>query len=495
MTRQQAAAPSSSSLDMSLNIPYPLSPTQVESFHRDGYLLIADALSPSDIQDMQAWSAEVKAWPNRVGEHMPYEEQRADGSTGLCRTESKCFTDRVRLMTDYANYHDGFGRLFRGDKLTGILTELMGEQAVLFKEKINYKEAGGSGGFDAHIDANAYNHAGAVKHLTFLIAVNDMDMSNGCLEVVQGSHKEEVPLAANKCIEPAWEAKHTWVPVPMPAGSLLVFGSYLAHRSGPNSSPKPRAAIYATYNGISEGDKHDAYYAHRRKAWPPTFERVPGVDYTEGAITYAFGSPMTGGKEAIDRQIKSAKTSETIDQLFNLLKAQGDRGYIGENISQLEHSLQAAESAQREGADTGTVVAALLHDVGQFLPYSTAQDMISNGISVGRKSHEAVGAAYLRELGFPKKVCELVGAHVVAKRYLTATEPGYHADLSAASQASLKHQGGPFSPDEVLAFKQDPLWKEKVALRRYDDSAKLEQWEGPGLDSYKPLVEQLLAKA
>jgi hypothetical protein len=25
-----------------------------------------------------------------------------------------------------------------------------------------------------------------------------MDMSNGCLEVVQGSHKEAVPLAANK---------------------------------------------------------------------------------------------------------------------------------------------------------------------------------------------------------------------------------------------------------------------------------------------------------
>lgn len=29
----------------------------------------------------------------------------------------------------------------------------MGEDAILFKEKINYKEAGGSGGFDAHIDA------------------------------------------------------------------------------------------------------------------------------------------------------------------------------------------------------------------------------------------------------------------------------------------------------------------------------------------------------
>jgi ectoine hydroxylase-related dioxygenase (phytanoyl-CoA dioxygenase family) len=96
------------------------------------------------------------------------------------------------------------------------------------------------------------------------MAVNDMDMNNGCLEVVPGSHKQQVPLGANKvrnhltfqrqtngqCIEPSWEAKQTWVPVPMSAGSILVFGSYLAHRSGPNSSQKPRAAIYATVCGF-----------------------------------------------------------------------------------------------------------------------------------------------------------------------------------------------------------------------------------------------------
>jgi hypothetical protein len=105
----------------------------------------------------------------------------------------------------------------------------------------------------------------------------------------------------------------------MPAGALLVFGSYLAHRSGPNSSPRPRAAIYATYNGISEGDKHDSYYAHRRKAWPPTSERVPGVDYTEGALTYAFGSPMSGGKDMIDAKL--AKDSATVNKLFNMIAA------------------------------------------------------------------------------------------------------------------------------------------------------------------------------
>lgn len=100
------------------------------------------------------------------------------------------------------------------------------------------------------------------------MAVNDMDMNNGCLEVVPGSHKQQVPLGADKvspsafstghnpdiqCIEPEWEAKQTWVPVPMSAGSILVFGSYLAHRSGPNSSQKPRAAIYATVCSCRDG--------------------------------------------------------------------------------------------------------------------------------------------------------------------------------------------------------------------------------------------------
>jgi len=44
--------------------------------------------------------------------------------------------------------------------------------------------------------------------------------------------------------------------------------------------------------------------------------------------------------------------------------------------------------------------------------------MLHDGISVGRKSHDAIGEVYLRQLGFPEKVCQLVGAHVVAKRWV-----------------------------------------------------------------------------
>jgi hypothetical protein len=68
---------------------YPLTPEQRVSFERDGYLAISDALSPEQVDDVKAWVAEIKGWPNRPGEHMPYEEVRADGTRGLCRTESR----------------------------------------------------------------------------------------------------------------------------------------------------------------------------------------------------------------------------------------------------------------------------------------------------------------------------------------------------------------------------------------------------------------------
>lgn len=47
----------------------------------------------------------------------------------------------------------------------------------------------GAGGFDAHTDAPAYQHSGALKHLTINVAVDAATTENGCLEVVDGSHK------------------------------------------------------------------------------------------------------------------------------------------------------------------------------------------------------------------------------------------------------------------------------------------------------------------
>lgn len=132
----------------------------------------------------------------------------------------------------------------------------------------------------------------------------------------------------------------------------------------------------------------------------------------------------------------------TVSQLFNFITLQGDRDYIGERVSQLEHSLQAAHLAQQAGADEETILGALLHNVGRFIPAADKMPkMIApNGTYVGSMSHELLGEEYLRQLGFSEKICQLVGAHVMAKRYLTAVDEAYYDGLSPSSKATLKFQ-------------------------------------------------------
>lgn len=228
----------------------PIAAEEKASFFKNGYLIIRDALTTSETQQLQQWAQEVHKWPvSESSPWMPYEEVNASGKRVLCRTEN------------YANSHPGFNSLLRGDRLLNILGDLAEEPMILFKEKINYKLAG-SGGFAPHVDSTAYTHVKKIKHLTILLAVDASNLTNGGLEVVNGSHNMDVPIAEDNCIEPDWVAKQIWTPVELEAGEsimfgdigvlglctrigqLLVFGSYLAHRSGANTSSSDRKAIY-----------------------------------------------------------------------------------------------------------------------------------------------------------------------------------------------------------------------------------------------------------
>ncbi|KAJ5948082.1 hypothetical protein N7466_001097 [Penicillium verhagenii] len=172
-----------------------------------------------------------------------------------------------------------------------------------------------------------------------------------------------------------------------------------------------------------------------------------------------------------------ATPSTTAETLITALEQYGQGDYIGESISQLEHCLQAANQAHEAGARDELVIAALLHDIGQIIPLESTKEVRMNiresSENVGRVGHEAIGAAYLRSLGFSETVCKLVNSHVAAKRYLTAVNKEYYDSLSSASQKSLAFQGGPFQGDELREFEEDPLRDEMVSLRLWDDRAKL----------------------
>lgn len=173
---------------------------------------------------------------------------------------------------------------------------------------------------------------------------------------------------------------------------------------------------------------------------------------------------------------------EAVNEVFALLEASRERGYFGEQLTQLEHALQAAQLAQETGAGDVVVAAALLHDVGHLCTEQSTE-------------HEQHGANYLRRLGFPESVALLVASHVDAKRYLTAVNPDYAGRLSAASQESLRQQGGPMTLEDSLRFRTEPGFEDKLRLRAWDEQAKQPGLETPPLESYRPLLLRVLNSA
>ncbi len=175
------------------------------------------------------------------------------------------------------------------------------------------------------------------------------------------------------------------------------------------------------------------------------------------------------------------RTPVDVDRLLLPLRIAGERAYLGEPVTVLEHSLQAAALAEDDGAASETVAAALLHDLGWLL----------HG---GPRAHEQRGAAHLEHY-FGPEVVEPVRLHVEAKRYLTTAEVGYRARLSEASVRTLALQGGPMDETEIETFLDRPFSGDAVTLRRLDDRAKVPGARTPALDHYAPLLERLLVSS
>lgn len=245
--------------------PLQLTTEQIKHFDRQGFLILR--LNQHELVDpatLQQWTTEVRNLPRENGKWMPYDEMTASGERQIMRTEN------------FADFHQGFADLLHGDDLASVLKQVTRDDMLLFKDKINYKLPGGNG-FQAHLDAPAYDHIGQIEHTTANIAVDAATIANGCVEVVPGSHKMDVELAEGGSITAEWEAGHEWIPVELASGDLLIFGSHLAHRSGPNKTSKPRSSVYATYHMVSDGsDLRSKYYVDRRENFPPDHGKYGG---------------------------------------------------------------------------------------------------------------------------------------------------------------------------------------------------------------------------
>ncbi len=177
-----------------------------------------------------------------------------------------------------------------------------------------------------------------------------------------------------------------------------------------------------------------------------------------------------------------------IDRIFEVLQTGAGAEYGNERVSQLDHALQCAALAEQAGAPPAVIAAALLHDIGHLLnpderaAYHRGEDA----------RHEVRGAAWL-EQWFAAEVTEPVRWHVAAKRYLTAVDQNYHDLLSPISKRSLELQGGPFTAAAADAFGRRPFAEQTVAVRRWDDAAKVVGRAVPPLAHFRGYLEASLS--
>ncbi|MCA9188804.1 MAG: HD domain-containing protein [Pirellulaceae bacterium] len=175
--------------------------------------------------------------------------------------------------------------------------------------------------------------------------------------------------------------------------------------------------------------------------------------------------------------------SGPVAEIVETFRQRGGARYGTEAVSQLQHALQGATLARREGARPALVAAVLLHDIGHILPDVGGQMSPATNPQSLDDQHERRGYEWLRQ-HFAADVCEPVRLHVAAKRYLCTVDAGYVDQLSPTSRQSFYDQGGVMSQDERSEFESEPGFSDSLLVRRWDDMAKDPAMQTEALDSF-----------
>jgi len=262
------------SVDESLPVTprtYRLTAQQVHTFHKTGVLVIrsAEVWTADELKLIVDAADEMDSWPEAPGKWMKYYEKTLDHNGNKL----------LQRMENFIQYSAAMDYILNGSKLLDLSSQLFGESAILYKEKINYKLPGGAG-FDPHQDVAAgWWMYGQSLHISCLIGIDPATKANGALQVVYGEHTRGMLCEPWKELTSDFTATANWELVPTQPGDIVFFDSYVPHRSERNTTDKPRRVLYATYAKASEGDWREKYYADKRISFPPDCERLPDKKY------------------------------------------------------------------------------------------------------------------------------------------------------------------------------------------------------------------------
>ena len=149
------------------------------AYRRDGFVVVPDLLGQQQLTELRAIMAELVAAAGAVDTHTAV----YDLEPGHTPAEP-----RVRRIKQPHKVHPAFDAVVRSRPVMEVLTELLGPDLRLQGSKLNMKAARYGSPVEWHQDWAFYPHTND-DMLAIGVMLDDMDLENGPLMVVPGSHK------------------------------------------------------------------------------------------------------------------------------------------------------------------------------------------------------------------------------------------------------------------------------------------------------------------
>ena len=258
-----------------------LTEAQRQAYERDGFIVVPDVFSPEEIAELRRVTDEFVAGAARVTAN--------DAIYDLEDTHSP-EEPRVRRLKAPHLIHDAYFRASRNARVVEILADLWG--TVRFDTgKLNMKSAGYGAPIEWHQDWAFYPHTN--DDLAAVgIMIDDVDMENGPMLVVPGSHKGPIhdhhgpngrfcgAMDPETCDIDLSRA----LPCLGRAGSVTVHHVRAVHGSATNFSGRPRRFLLYQYRaadawpllGLKEGiDKFNEQLIIGEPSLAPRLAPVP----------------------------------------------------------------------------------------------------------------------------------------------------------------------------------------------------------------------------
>lgn len=219
-------------------------------FRRDGYVVIPDLLDPTEVAtgraDLSRLVREADEFGgSSAGWHLDFEPGQP--TAGANREL------RVRKFRDIGLGDAAFWDLARHRRTLEALGCVIGPGAQLLQTMALVKPPEIGSAKDWHQDIPYFPLEAGTRVIGVWIALDDATPENGCMQVVPGSHHlgpvAHVQGPTGWRLEPALceHLRPAVVPLPMTAGSALLFDGALLHFTDTNRSRQRRRAVQNHY--------------------------------------------------------------------------------------------------------------------------------------------------------------------------------------------------------------------------------------------------------